>query len=79
MEIDFLAPAKAEFKDAISHYNLQSEGLGFEFAAEVKRTWSGLFNTPKRGFLYRSEPVVVERTDFLMESFIKLEVKQFLL
>jgi plasmid stabilization system protein ParE len=58
MKIDFLAPATAEFKDAIAHYNLQSEGLGFEFAAEVKRTlerivqypeaWSPLSNRTRR-------------------------------
>jgi hypothetical protein len=38
MEIAFLAPAEAEFIDAISYYSMQSEGLGYEFAAEVKRT-----------------------------------------
>ena len=47
MKIDFLAPAKAEFKDAIAHYNLQSEGLGFEFAAEVKRTLERIFQYPE--------------------------------
>lgn len=38
MKIEFLAPAEIELIDAISYYNMQSEGLGFEFAAEVKRT-----------------------------------------
>jgi plasmid stabilization system protein ParE len=38
MKIRFFAPAEAEFLEAISYYNLQSEGLGYEFAAEVKRT-----------------------------------------
>ena len=38
MNVDFLRPAQAEFGDAIAYYNLQSEGLGYEFAAEVKRT-----------------------------------------
>lgn len=38
MEIKFLAPAEAEFTGAISYYNMQSEGLGYEFAAEIKRT-----------------------------------------
>lgn len=32
MEIIFLPPAKAELTDAISYYNMQSEGLGYEFA-----------------------------------------------
>jgi len=35
MEIIFLPPAKAELTDATSYYNKQSEGLGYEFAAEV--------------------------------------------
>jgi len=38
MEIDFLPPAKGELTEAISYYNSQGEGLGYEFAAEVKRT-----------------------------------------
>jgi hypothetical protein len=38
MNIEFLAHAEIELSDATSYYNMQSEGLGFEFAAEVKRT-----------------------------------------
>jgi len=38
MKIEFLPPARAELTDAISYYNIQSEGLGYEFAAEVKKT-----------------------------------------
>jgi plasmid stabilization system protein ParE len=38
MKIRFFDPAEAEFLDAISFYNTQSEGLGYEFAAEVNRT-----------------------------------------
>ncbi len=37
MKVDFLDPADAEFIEAIAFYNSQSEGLGYEFAAEVKR------------------------------------------
>ncbi len=58
MEIDFLPPAKSELTEAISHYNAQSEGLGYEFAAEMKRTlerivqypdaWSKLSNPTRR-------------------------------
>ena len=58
MEIAFLPPAKDEFTEAISYYNAQSEGLGYEFAAEVKRTlerivqypdaWSKLSNRTRR-------------------------------
>ena len=35
MRIDFLDPADTEFVEAIAYYNLQSEGLGYEFAAEI--------------------------------------------
>jgi hypothetical protein len=38
MRIDFLDPATTELIEAIAYYNLQSEGLGYEFAAEIKRT-----------------------------------------
>ena len=37
MKITFLPPAKDELVEAISYCNAQSEGLGYEFAAEVKR------------------------------------------
>ncbi len=37
MKVDFLDPSDAEFIEAIAFYNSQSEGLGYEFAAEVKR------------------------------------------
>ena len=58
MEIDFLPPAIGEFTEGISYYNAQSEGLGYEFAAEMKRTlerivqypdaWSNLSNRTRR-------------------------------
>ncbi len=47
MGIKFLAPAEAEFNDAISFYNMQSEGLGYEFAAEVKRTIERIIQYPE--------------------------------
>ncbi len=46
-EIKFLAPAEAEFLDAISYYNMQSEGLGYEFAAEVKKTIERIIQYPE--------------------------------
>ena len=47
MEIKFLAPAEVEFLDAISYYNMQSEGLGYEFAAEVKKTIERIIQYPE--------------------------------
>jgi plasmid stabilization system protein ParE len=37
MKVEVLEPAEAEFREAVEYYNQQSEGLGFEFAAEVRR------------------------------------------
>lgn len=50
MEIIFLSPAKAELTDTISYYNMQSEGLGYEFAAEVKRTLGRIVRYPEAWF-----------------------------
>ena len=46
MKIEFLPPARAELTDAISYYNIQSEGLGYEFSAEVKRTLERIVRHP---------------------------------
>ena len=50
MEIIFLPPAKDEFTEAIVYYNIQSEGLGYEFAAEVKRTLERIVQYPDAWF-----------------------------
>lgn len=46
MKIEFLHPAKIELTAAISYYNEQSEGLGYEFAAEVNRTLERIIQYP---------------------------------
>ncbi len=38
LRIQFLLSAEQEFIETVKYYNSQSEGLGFEFAAEVKST-----------------------------------------
>lgn len=47
INITFLDSAEAEFIETILYYNEQSEGLGYEFAAEVKRTISRIANYPE--------------------------------
>ncbi|MDA3849778.1 MAG: type II toxin-antitoxin system RelE/ParE family toxin [Spirochaetaceae bacterium] len=47
MQINFLDIARIEFKDAIEYYNEQSEGLGYEFALEVRRTIERISNYEK--------------------------------
>ena len=47
MEVKYLSIANREFIDTIKYYNEQSEGLGFEFAAEVKETQSRIEDFPE--------------------------------
>src|ERR1035437_5149876 len=47
MIIRFLLPAFGELKEAIAYYSTESEGLGFEFAAEVKRTLERIAQHPE--------------------------------
>ena len=76
MEIIFLSPARDELTEAIAYYNGQSEGLGYEFAAEVKKTLERIVKYPNAWFkLSKFEHIVAEPIDFLMESFIRLEKK----
>jgi plasmid stabilization system protein ParE len=46
MRIDFLDPAKIEFAEAIAFYNQESEGLGYRFAAEVRKALSRIVQYP---------------------------------
>lgn len=46
MKVEFLYPAESEFTQAIGYYNGESEGLGYEFAAEVKRTIGRIMEYP---------------------------------
>ena len=45
--VDFLAAAETELLEAIAWYNEQSEGLGFEFAAEALRTVERIVRYPQ--------------------------------
>ncbi|OGQ95143.1 MAG: plasmid stabilization protein [Deltaproteobacteria bacterium RIFOXYD12_FULL_57_12] len=46
MRVEFLESAEAELVDAVAFYNNESEGLGFEFAAEVNRTITRILEYP---------------------------------
>jgi hypothetical protein len=46
MKVDFLQAADDEFAEVIAYYNLQSEGLGLEFAVELKRTLDRILQYP---------------------------------
>lgn len=46
MKVDFLQTADDEFAETIAYYNRQSEGLGLEFAAEVKRALKRILQYP---------------------------------
>ncbi|MBE3040433.1 MAG: type II toxin-antitoxin system RelE/ParE family toxin [Chloroflexi bacterium] len=44
MSVEFLKTAEEELAEVVAYYNSESEGLGFEFAAEVKRTISRIID-----------------------------------
>ncbi|WP_078715699.1 type II toxin-antitoxin system RelE/ParE family toxin [Paucidesulfovibrio gracilis] len=47
MNVQFLACAEQEFTEAVAWYNEQSPGLGYDFAAEIKRTLSRMEKHPE--------------------------------
>ncbi len=47
MNVIILEVAQQELAEAIAYYNQQSEGLGYEFAAEFKRTVARIQNFPR--------------------------------
>lgn len=50
MQVEFLSVAQSELDQAIDYYNQQSEGLGFEFALEVKNTIERIIQFPEAWF-----------------------------
>jgi hypothetical protein len=46
LKISFLSAAEQEFIETVTYYNSQSEGLGFEFAAEIKYTLDRVIQYP---------------------------------
>jgi hypothetical protein len=47
MRLELLDPAKAELIEAVAYYNRESEGLGYRFAGEVRRTFSRILQYPQ--------------------------------
>lgn len=47
MTVRVLAVAEAELAEAVAWYNDQSEGLGFEFAAEVRQALTRIVENPE--------------------------------
>ena len=46
MEVEFLAPARAELIEATDYYEAQKAGLGSEFVEEVKRALERILQYP---------------------------------
>ncbi len=47
MNVVFLKAAEVEFNEAIIFYNIQSEGLGYEFSSEVQNTIERIIEIPE--------------------------------
>jgi plasmid stabilization system protein ParE len=47
MKVLFLEPAQAELTEAVSYYNAQTEGLGFEFSDEVQAAIDRIIEFPE--------------------------------
>lgn len=46
MKVEFLSAANDEFTATVGYYNHQSDGLGIEFAIEVKRALERILRYP---------------------------------
>ena len=66
MIIHLLDPANSEFIETIAFYNLQSEGLGYEFTAEVKRAMGRIVQYPEAWAPLSNAPAAAGQTDFRM-------------
>lgn len=47
MQVQFLAPARAEFREAIAFYNAHKAGLGGEFSAEIRKAIQRIIEYPE--------------------------------
>jgi len=77
MKLEFLDVAEAEFIEAVTYYNEQSEGLGYEFAAEVRRTIGRIIQYPEAWSPFPTGRDGVVQLSFHMVSFTKSEKTLF--
>jgi plasmid stabilization system protein ParE len=47
MVVKFLAPAQAELVEAVAYYESRNQGLGSQFAEEIKRTIQRILQFPE--------------------------------
>ncbi|MCI5066474.1 type II toxin-antitoxin system RelE/ParE family toxin [bacterium] len=47
MKFNILAPARQELEEAVEYYNREQAGLGYEFAAEVRRAFQRIRKFPQ--------------------------------
>ncbi len=66
MRILVLSCAEDEFAEAVDYYNEQRPGLGFEFAAEVQRTFARIRHHPEawQVFSCRTRRCLTDRFPF---------------
>jgi plasmid stabilization system protein ParE len=66
MKVEVLSCAEDEFAEAVDYYNLQSPGLGYEFAAQVKLSFDRISIHPNAWpvFSPRTRRCMVSRFPF---------------
>ena len=88
MNAKFLTPARSEVREIIAYYNQQRQGLGLEFAAELKQAllrirnyptaWSPLSSRVRRCLINRFPYSVIYevRRDLLLVAAIQHHSKE---
>lgn len=66
MKLVVLSCAEAEFVEAVDHYNAESPGIGYEFAAEIQRVFGRIRKHPLAWPLFsgRARRCLVDRFPF---------------
>ncbi len=77
MKIEFLQVAQVELEEAVDYYNEQSEGLGYEFAADSRGRSAASSNTPMLGHCFQSAPVDAARAASHTASSTRSETTHF--